>query len=159
MSSNWFAVTVRPNHERTTQRALSARGLESYLPLYRSRKSWSDRVKEADAPLFPGYVFCRFSYLERMQVLGAPGVRTILESAPVDESEISSVRALVSSGRPILPWPYLRVGERVIVSEGPLESLRGIIVRIKNSWRVVVSIEALSCSVAVELDAEACNKI
>lgn len=159
MQPNWFAITVRPNHERTTERALSARGLDAYLPLYRTRKTWSDRIKSADAPLFPGYVFCRFSYAERMQVLTAPGVRTILESAPVDESEISNIRALVASGRPILPWPYLRIGERVVVSQGPLASLRGIIVRIKNSWRVVVSVEALSCSVAVELDAEACGKI
>jgi len=155
----WFALTVRPNHERAAERALADRGLEAYLPLYRERKQWSDRIKNGQAPLFPGYVFCRFSYPERIRVLNSPGVRSIVgfgrDAAPVDESEISSVRALVSSGRPILPWPYLRAGERVMIREGPLASLRGVVVRVKNSWRVVVSVEALSCSVAVELDAGA----
>jgi transcription antitermination factor NusG len=156
---NWFALTVRPNHERAAEQALSHRGLEAYVPLYRARKQWSDRVKNTRAPLFPGYIFCRFSYRERMEVLNSPGVRSIVGSgrdpAPVDESEISSVRALVSSGRPILPWPYLHAGERVVIRDGPLASLRGVVVRVKNTWRVVVSVEALSCSVAVELDAEA----
>jgi transcription antitermination factor NusG len=98
-----------------------------------------------------------------MRVLNSPGVRSIVgagrDPAPVDESEISSVRALVSSGRPILPWPYLRAGERVVIREGPLASLRGVVVRVKNTWRVVVSVEALSCSVAVELDAEALGAV
>jgi transcription antitermination factor NusG len=159
----WFALTVRPNHERAAEQALSYRGLEAYVPLYRARRQWSDRVKSTQAPLFPGYVFCRFSFRERMQVLNSPGVRSIVgagrDPAPVDESEISSVRALVSSGRPILPWPYLRAGERVVIREGPLASLRGVVVRVKNTWRVVVSVEALSCSVAVELDAEALGAV
>lgn len=98
-----------------------------------------------------------------MQVLNSPGVRSIVgagrDPAPVDESEISSVRALVCSGRPILPWPYLRAGERVVIREGPLASLRGVVVRVKNTWRVVVSVEALSCSVAVELDVEALGAV
>lgn len=153
----WFALTVRPNHERTTERALSRQGLEAYLPLYRARRQWSDRMKDAEAVLFPGYVFCRFAYGDRLSVLNSPGVRSIVgpkkDPTPVDESEISSVRALVSSGRPIVPWPYLRTGQRVVIREGPLASLSGVIVRAKNSWCVVVSVQALGCSVAVELEA------
>jgi transcription antitermination factor NusG len=98
-----------------------------------------------------------------MEVLNSTGVRSIVgsgrEPAPVDESEISSVRALVSSGRPILPWPYLRTGAQVVIRDGPLVSLRGIVVRVNDSWRVVVSVEALSCSVAVELDADALGPV
>jgi transcriptional antiterminator NusG len=155
---SWFALTVRPNHERTAERALSNQDIEAYLPLYRTRRQWSDRTVDAEAPLFPGYLFCRFSPRERLRVLSSTGVRAIVgtrhDPLAVDESEISSVRALVSSGRPILPWPYLRVGERVTIREGPLASLSGVVVRAKNHWRVVVSVEALSCSVSVELDAE-----
>jgi transcriptional antiterminator NusG len=157
-SHSWFALTVRPNHERTAERALSNQGIEAYLPLYRTRRQWSDRVVDAAAPLFPGYLFCRFSPRERLRVLSSTGVRAIVgtrhDPLPVDDSEISNVRALVSSGRPILPWPYLRVGERVTIREGPLASLSGVVVRAKNQWRVVVSVEALSCSVSVELDAD-----
>src|ERR1700743_2598940 len=111
----WFALTVRPNHERTAERALSNQGIEAYLPLYRTRRQWSDRVVDAEAPLFPGYLFCRFPPQDRLRVLSSAGVRTIVgtrhDPLPVEESEICSVRALVSSGKPILPWPYLRAGE------------------------------------------------
>ena len=134
------------------------RGLEAYAPVQRVRRKWSDRVKELEAALFPGYLFCRFAYADRMMVLNSPGVRTIVgfgkEPLPVDPSEISAVRALIASGRPIVPWPYLRIGERVVIREGPLASLRGVFVRAKDAWRVVVSVQALSCSVAIELDAD-----
>ncbi len=155
---SWFALTVRPNHERTAARGLSNQGLEAYLPLYRARKQWSDRVVESESPLFPGYLFCRFEPNERMRVLNSPGVRSVVgnrhDPVAVEESEISNVRALIASGRPIIAHPYLRAGERVTIREGPLASLHGIVVRAKNQWRVVVSVEALSCSVSVELDAD-----
>ena len=72
--------------------------------------------------------------------------------APVDETEICAVRTLVSSGRPIDPWPYTYIGQKVVIAQGPLASLRGVVVRAKDSWRVVVSVEALSCSISVEVD-------
>jgi transcription antitermination factor NusG len=154
----WFAVRTRPNHERTVERGLSSQGWEAYLPVQCVRRRWSDRVKQLDSVLFPGYVFCRFSLGDRTRVLKSPGVRSIVglgpDPAPIEESEISAVRALISSGRPISPWPYLRVGQTIVIHNGPLASLRGIIVRVKDSLRVVVSVEALSCSVAVELDAD-----
>ncbi len=154
----WFALTVRPNHEYAATRGLSNQGLETYLPLYRTRKRWSDRVRESDAVLFPGYVFCRFGLREKLRVLQAPGVRSIVgtgkEPVPVEEDEISAVRAVLSSGRAIVPWPYLRIGQRVIIDHGPLAPLRGVILRTKGSWRVVVSVEALGSSVAVEIDSD-----
>jgi transcriptional antiterminator NusG len=156
---SWFAVTVRPNHERTAERALVSQGMESFLPEYPAGSHGPTvKKKNRGSPLFPGYLFCRFSDQDWVQVLRSPGVRGIVGTrhrpVAVDESEISNVRALVSSGRPILPWPYLRAGERVTIREGPLASLSGVVVRAKNHWRVVVSVEALSCSVSVELDAD-----
>ncbi len=91
----WFALTVRPNHEHAATRGLSNQGLETYLPVYRARKRWSDRVRESDAVLFPGYVFCRFGLREKLRVLQAPGVRSIVgsgkEPIPVEDDEISAV--------------------------------------------------------------------
>jgi len=154
----WFALTVRPNHEHTATRGLSNQGLETYLPVYRARKRWSDRVRESEAVLFPGYVFCRFGLREKLQVLQAPGVRSIVgsgkEPIPVEDDEISAVRAVLSSGRAIVPWPYVRIGQRVIIEHGPLAPLRGVILRAKNSWRVVVSVEALGSSISVEVDSD-----
>ena len=152
----WFALTVRPNHEHTADRVLKERGFESYLPVYRIRRRWSDRFKEMESVLFPGYVFCRFAGSDRLRILCSPGVRSIVGTRetlmPVDESQLAAVRMIVSSGSPIVAWPYLRIGQRVVITRGPLASLRGVIVRANNAWRVVVSVDALTCSIAVEVD-------
>lgn len=154
----WFALTTRPNHEHAATSSLSNQGLETYLPVYRARKRWSDRVRESDAVLFPGYVFCRFGLREKLRVLQAPGVRSIVgsgkEPVPVEEDEISAVRAVLSSGRAIAPWPYMRMGQSVIIEHGPFASLRGVILRTKGLWRVVVSVEALGSSISVEVDGD-----
>jgi transcription antitermination factor NusG len=155
---SWFALTVGPSHERRAERSLLNQGFEAYLPVYRVHRRWSDRVKSLDAALFPGYVFCRFAYPDRLRVLSAPGVRSVVtagkDAAPVSEEEISAVRSLLASGRPLLPWPYLQIGQKVVIRDGQFASLRGVIVRAKDGCRVVVSVEALSCSIAIEMDAE-----
>lgn len=155
----WFALRVRPNHERTAERSLRSRGFESYLPLQRVRRRWSDRIKDLEAVLFPGYVFCRFGYADRMGVLNSPGVRSVVgagsDPTPVEESEIEAVRALLKSGRPVTGLPYIEAGQRVMIRDGPLQSLRGVVVRVKDAWHVVVSVEAIHCSIAIELDTDA----
>lgn len=154
----WFAVTVHPKHEHLAELGLRNQGLESYLPVQRVRRRWSDRLKEVQMVLFPGYVFCKFQPSDKLRVLTSPGVRSIVSAGrdpqPVDESEIRSVRALVESGRRLAAWPFIRVGQKVEITHGPLASLRGVIVRAGDSWRVVVSVEALGCSVAVEVEAD-----
>lgn len=156
--SSWFALTVGPSHERRAERCLQNQGFEAYLPVYRVRRQWSDRVKNLDTPLFPGYVFCRFAYEDRLRVLSSPGVRSVVttgkDPAPVAEDELSAVRSLLASGRPLLPWPYLRIGQRVTIRDGRFALLRGVIVRAKDSWRVVISVDALNCSVSIEVDAD-----
>ncbi len=152
----WFALRVRPNHEKTAALSLHRQGFEEYVPLHRVRRRWSDRVKELEAVLFPGYIFCRFARDERMRVLNSPGVESIVGFAktdiPVDDAEITAVRALIASGRPLAPWPYLRIGQNITIDHGPMAGLRGVVLRDESAWRVVVSIEALDRSIAVELD-------
>ncbi len=152
----WYALTVRPRHEKSTARNLHAKGLEDFSPVYRARRRWCDRVKELEVELFPGYVFCRFSYRERMAVLNTPGVTSIVgfgrEPAAVGEEEIEAVRAIVASGLPAQPWQYLRAGQRVRIEEGCLRGVVGIVLRERDLCRVLVSIELLQRSVAVEID-------
>jgi transcription antitermination factor NusG len=155
-NSCWYALTVKPNHEKAAAGALEYRGMQSFLPLYRSRRRWSDRFRELDLPLFAGYIFCRFQREERSLVLATPGVNSVvgLGRAPeaVPEEEIESVRRLVSSRLPVTPWPFLRAGERVRIEAGPLRGLEGILTQVKDAWRVVVSVELLQRSVAAEVD-------
>ena len=152
----WFAVRVRSNCERTVLGALASKGHETFLPTYRSRRRWSDRYKEIDAPLFPGYTFCRFDPARRLPVLTTPGVVSIVGTSAgpvaIDEREIDSVRAMVSSGLIVGPWPFLREGEFVAVESGPLQGVEGVITSVKDQYRLVVSISLLQRSIAVEID-------
>jgi transcription antitermination factor NusG len=152
----WYALTVKPRHERTAARNLRSRGLEGFAPACRVRRRWCDRIKEIETPLFPGYVFCRFSFADRMQVLNTPGVTSVVgfgkEPAVVPDEEIEAVRAVAASGLAAQPWPYLRAGQRVRIEQGCLEGVVGILLREKDSCRVLVSVEILRRSVAVEID-------
>jgi len=156
--SSWFALTVHPKHEHLAARSLRSRGFEVYLPFHRARRRWSDRSKSLDMVLFPGYLFCRFDTPDKLRVMTTPSVRGIVRSGreliPVDDAEIASIRTLIASGRPIDVCPFLHVGQHVRISHGPFESVRGVIVRADDNWRVVVSVEALGCSVSVEVDAD-----
>ncbi|MCP5113125.1 MAG: UpxY family transcription antiterminator [bacterium] len=153
---SWFALTVKPRHEKAAAEQLDRKGLESFLPLYKSRRRWSDRWKEVQLCLFPGYVFCRFAFERRMDVLGVPAIRNVVgfgnTEEPVPDSEIQAVQSILTSGRPVLPWEYLQVGDRVRIVDGSMTGIEGILLRRKDAWRVIVSVELLRRSVAVEID-------
>jgi len=154
----WFALRVRPQQERSALLALRNKGLHGYLPLYRTRRRWSDRYKELQLPLFPGYLFCRFSPLDRLRVETTPSVLYIVtwghRLEPVSDSEIAAVQSMLASGLPATPYPYLKDGDFVYIHRGPLQGLEGILVQVKSIWRVVVSVTLLQRSVAVEVDRE-----
>jgi transcription antitermination factor NusG len=160
---NWYALRVRSNHEVAVQTGLRNRGFEEFLPMYHARSRWSDRVKVTERPLFPGYVFARFDPSNRLPILMLPGFVHIVGFGngpePVDEGELGTVRRLVDSVFPISPWPYLREGEMVVVQHGALAGLEGVVLRTKDSFRVVVSLTLLQRSVAVELDRDAVKRV
>ena len=152
----WFALTAKPRHEKAVAENLRSKGLESFLPLYRVRRHWSDRIKSVDLPLFPGYVFCRFAYASRLPVLNTPGVRSVVgfanAPAPIADQEISRIQAIQASGLPAQPWPYVQVGQMARIEYGSLAGLEGVLIREKDSLRVVVSVELLQRAVAIEID-------
>ena len=152
----WFALTVKHQHEQRVEDALSASGVEAFLPLYRVRRRWSDRVKDLDVPLFPGYVFGRFSDVDRIRILRTPGVAKIVGfagiPAPVPENELDAIRLALASRLPLGPWPFLKTGSRVRVEDGPLRGLEGRLLREREGLRLVVGIELLQRSLAIEID-------
>jgi transcription antitermination factor NusG len=153
---SWFAIRVRAKHEKAAALNLGRHGFEEYVPLHSVRRRWSDRVRVVETALFPSYIFCRFPSHDRLRVLNSPGVESIVgfgkTDIPVDDAEIQAVRTLIASGCPLAPWPFLRIGQRVTIASGPLAGLRGVVLRDQDSWRVVVSVEALDRSLAVEVD-------
>jgi transcription antitermination factor NusG len=152
----WFALQVRAYREWAVADYLRGNDYEWFLPQYKCRKRWSDRVKIVDSPLFPGYLFCRFNPQNRLPILKTPGVIQIVGCnsipIPVDEMEIEAIKALVASGVPNQPWPFLAVGDRIRIESGPLRGLEGILVKFKGGHRLVLSVTLLQRSVAVEVD-------
>ena len=159
----WFALQVRTRYEAGVADQLSRQGYDRFLPLYKLRKRWSDRNKEVDAPLFPGYLFCRFNPQDRLPILKTPGVIQIVgfKTGPafVDEAEIRSIQTLVAAGVPHQPWPFLAAGDRVRIESGPLLGLEGILTEVRRSYRLVLSVTLLQRSVAVEIDSASVTAI
>jgi transcription antitermination factor NusG len=152
----WYAIRVRSNAEKTVFNALGHKGYDPYLPLYRKRTQWSDRVKDLECALFPGYVFCPLDLAHRHALLSTPGVVSLVgfggTAVPIPASEIESVRTAVSSGLPSVPWPFIKEGDRVRVCRGSMKGLEGLLVQDRGRCRVLVSVELLQRSIAVEID-------
>lgn len=152
----WFALQVRTRREQSTIGLLSSKGYQAFLPTYKLQRHWSGRTKDVVAPLFPGYVFCRFDSSNRLPILVTPGVIAVVGRGrvpvPVEESEISAIQTLVSSGLPAEPWPYLEVGQRVRIEDPALFGVEGILIRFKGVGRIVLSVSLLRRSVALEID-------
>lgn len=152
----WFAVQVRTKHELAIADCLRAKGYEHFLPLYKCRRTWSDRIKEVQLPLFPGYLFCRFDPHARLPILKTPGVVQVVGNGrtptPVDDLEVAALQTLVASGLPNQPWPFLQTGDRVQIQAGPLRGLEGLLVAFKGNCHLVLSVSLLQRSVAVEID-------
>ena len=155
----WYALRIQSRLASVASTTLRGKGYEEFLPLYRSRRRWSDRIKEIQLPLFPGYLFCRFDVGDRlMPILTTPGVVGIVGAGktpvPVDLDEIEAVRAILRSGLAAQPWPSLAVGSKVYIERGPLAGLEGIITNTDKVYRLIVSVSLLQRSVAVEIDRE-----
>jgi transcription antitermination factor NusG len=155
--ATWWAIYTRHQHEKSVHEMLSAKGFEVFLPLYESIRRWKDRRKLLSLPLFPCYVFVKGGQDRRLQVLTTPGVHMILTRgeriATIPEGEIEAIRKTVDGPFRVEPHPFLRCGERVRVVRGSLEGVEGVLVRKKNMYRLVLSVEMLAQSVAVEIDA------
>jgi len=156
MTYPWFALQVRVRHESSVADYLGGLGYEWFLPLYKSRKRWSDRIKEVKSALFPGYLFCRFNQHDRLPILKTPGVVQIVGfnriPAAVDETQISALQTLMATGVANQPCPFLEIGEKVKIESGPLRGLEGILMDFKGHHRLVLSVTLLQRSVAVEID-------
>ncbi len=152
----WFAVRVRSNHERIAEQHLQDRGYQRFAPSYKVERQWSDRKKEVDQFLFPGYVFCRLDPYDRLPVLSVPGVVGLVgfgkTPAQIPDEEIRRIERLVESGLVTRPWPFLEVGQTVLIEHGPLAGVEGILAEEKGQYRLVVSVNLLKRSVAAEVD-------
>lgn len=162
-TSGWHALYTRHQHEKVVAQALSGKGFEVFLPLYSAVRRWKDRQKELSLPLFPSYVFIRDGLDRMLNIVTTPGVHALVgwggRPAVVSQEEIEAVRRMVQSATRVEPHPYLKSGDWVRIKSGPLEGIRGILLRKKSVYRLVLSVEMLEKSVAVEVDVSAVERI
>jgi transcription antitermination factor NusG len=158
-SRAWYAVRIRSRFEKLASVALRAKGFEEYLPLSSSRHQWSDRIKKAENPLFPGYLFCRFSPQDGLlPIVTTRGFISVVgignTPIPIPDDEINSIKLAIDSGFPAQTLPYVSVGSRVLIERGPLAGVEGIALKVDNKLKLIVSITLLQRSLAVEIDRE-----
>ena len=153
--ANWYAVYTQPRHEKKVAQQLAMRSVEAYLPLYESTRRWKDRRTKLNLPLFPGYVFVRMALQQRLKVLGVPSVVQIVGSngqpSVLPDDDIERLR-LSLANRKMEPHPYLARGKKVRIKSGALAGLEGTVLRRKGQLRIVISIDAIQRSVAMELE-------
>ena len=157
-NSSWYAVYTCARHEKRVKQQLDLRQIRCALPLYRAVHRWKDRRKELDLPLFPSYIFVNLALANRVRVLEIPGVVSFVcsQGKPLvlPRHEIGPFLADHGAGRGIEPHPFVQVGRQVRLRNGPLAGLEGTLLRWKEGLRLVVSIDMLMRSVAVEVSAE-----
>ena len=154
--SPWYAAYTRHQHEKVVAETLLGKGFEVFLPEYRAVHRWKDRRKELMLPLFPNYVFIKGGLDRMLHIVTTPGLHSLVgcggrpESIP--QEDMDAVRRLVQSSFVVEPHPFLKCGECVRVKYGPLEGIEGVLIRKSNSNRLVLSVDMLQKSVAVEVD-------
>jgi len=156
--AHWYAVRTRSRHEKLAARELDAQGINVFLPLINSVRQWSDRRTKVELPLFPGYAFVRVSYLtpERVRVLRATGVVNFVGQNPaatwIPDEQIESIRTILLRGVQVKDHPFLNVGQRVRVKSGSLSGVEGILVGVKGSHTLVISVQPIQRSLCISLD-------
>jgi|SRR5579862_4147127 transcription antitermination factor NusG len=152
----WYAVHTRHQHEKMVATTLLGKGFDVFLPTYGAIHRWSDRKKLVTLPLFPGYLFFANEIDRWVQIVSTPGVNGIIKMgnvpAEIPHEEILAIRRMVESTLRVEPHPFLSDGDLVKIKAGPLAGLEGIVSRKKDALRLVLSIQILGQSAAVEID-------
>ena len=152
--ARWYAVYIVTRHEKVVAQQLARRGIEAFLPLYRVTRFWKNRRAQVELPLFPSYLFVRLNIADRVRALEVPSVVHIVsvrgEPVAVPDGEIESLRTAMQLRRSE-PCSYLASGKRIRIKAGPLRGLEGVVVRQNSQARIIVSVDFIQRSTAVEL--------
>jgi transcription antitermination factor NusG len=159
----WYAIYTRHQHEKTVAQILTSKGFEIFLPLYASPHRWSDRTKMVSLPLFPCYVFLKGGLDRRLDLLTTPGIYSLVSCAgqptTIPPDEMEALRRTAERGMRLEPHPFLKCGDWVRIKSGPLTGVEGILVRKRDAFRLVLSVQMLGKAASVEIDGLLVEKI
>lgn len=156
---HWYACYTRSRHEKAVDELLRRQNIESYLPTTVRESQWKDRKKLVHFPLFPGYVFGRFTLQQLTQVLSTHGVAMVVSArgypSPIPDAEIESVRlvsrAAAEAGAEVEPAGLIVKGNWVRVCAGPFKDVQGVVVERRGRRRVLVAIAAIGQGVEIDI--------
>ncbi|MBU2101888.1 MAG: UpxY family transcription antiterminator [Candidatus Omnitrophica bacterium] len=155
----WYVLYTKPRHEKLVEAGLLQKGIEAFTPKVSLRKRWSDRIKVVEEPLFKSYCFAQFSLFDKTCVLSQRGVVDLVHFRqhyiPVQNTVIDSLRTLTAHQMAFNPYPYLKVGDKVVVRRGPLKDVEGFLVEKRNkNAMLVISVDAITSSVQCIVDSD-----
>jgi transcription antitermination factor NusG len=160
---DWYAAYTKHQHEKRVAESFTNKGFEVFFPVYVAAHRWKDRTQMVTLPLFPSYVFLRTDLERKLEILRTPGVFGLVGHAgratSISDRDLDTVRRVTADRTRVAPHPYLKCGDRVRVCVGPLAGAEGILIKVKNRYRVVVSVELLQKAVAVEVDLSALERL
>lgn len=162
--ASWFAVYTKSRHEKILRDELSKKRIETFLPVRKVERHWSDRTKVIEEPLFQSYLFVKILWADRWKVLNTVGAVSIVgmsqgKAIEVPQKEIETLQQFVSQDIRINPFPYLKTGERVYVRSGPFKGAEGFIVHKNQRCRLVVSLDLLMQSISIEIDSACIERV
>ena len=151
----WYVLFVRTNQEKRVAESLAARAVEHYLPCYSSIRKWKDRRIKLEMPLFPGYIFVRLPWFDKRNVLTVPNIVSLVGNsrgaAEMTEEEIQGIRRGLEQGT-AQPHPYLKQGDRVMITTGIMSGMEGVLLRRQNGARIVICLDSIFRAFVVEVD-------
>ncbi|ACU61068.1 UpxY family transcription antiterminator [Chitinophaga pinensis] len=163
VDTKWYVAYTRANFERKVAKDIVDQQIEHYLPLRRETRKWSDRLKQIEVPLFPNYIFVKIKLQHKVNILGIPGVLSLVsfsgQPVSVSEREIQHIRKIEERGQDIALEYYYCVGDRVRITQGIFTGMEGILLRKSGQMRFVLKLPAISQAVSVEIEGDQLERI
>ncbi len=160
----WLVLRVKPRAEKKVYERLLEKGIETFLPLHKEVRRWSDRRKWVEEPLFRGYVFVHVTPLEEHRALYTQGVTRYVQfegkPAVVREEEIASIKYLLEKGVPLkVVDEHFEPGDRVQITWGAFRGMEGEVVSWRGKRRLAIRVEAIMKTVLVDIPVEKVTKV
>lgn len=154
----WFAVFTATNNEKKIEQRLKLKGFDTFLPLYGTTHRWKNRTTvNLELPLFSGYIFVRFARTESVSILDVPMVYSIVGNRQgalaLPDAEIEALRAGLLPAD-VMPHVHLELGQRARIRSGPLANWVGIVTRVDDGLRVVLTVESIMRSIAIRVSSD-----